>query len=554
MKTSAFPKKKRGMILPAIFCIMIVLTFLVLAVTTQGTSSLRQVSHNVQSDQAYYAADAGLARALAEYEATGDIAGGASGEIESTGAKYSVALYSNDTDGPLEVLEGISIPSNTVLVVATGKSDSTLATRRSAVLVQRGLGTVQVGSLAQNILANNSEFFAFDSNAEAPGYSGDGVDPGSILSREAVIATNEGTGTPVTLNDSAVNGNILVGPGGDNSQVKTTGDSTVGQIGTMTEKIDLPPIEVPTLPGNDDTGMPPEPQYFKPTADSDHVSFSQSADGTLTVTNQCFSCVIKPDGSFTVSEGDWENTGTKQASGNIKTGEINHQTSSHFDIEITDSKVKFGGGYHGLIMDYETGMFTVDGPSNENADEWGHGSRQTYAMPDWLTSTVFKNPPPDLHNPDEIPTGYYDDVVIDAGKTKLPDSTTVVIRDLTIENGGQLNLPADGKDVTIYVTGSLTIKGDDAILNDSRKASNLKIYYTGTEPVKVSGGASAFMTLIAPDAPITLEGNGSTFFGALATNETLELNDALFYYDVATDGVGTGTDGTTMTVLARQRF
>ena len=62
------------------------------------------------------------------------------------------------------------------------------------------------------------------------------------------------------------------------------------------------------------------------------------------------------------------------------------------------------------------------------------------------------------------------------------------------------------------------------------------------------------MTLIAPDAPITLEGNGSTFFGALATNETLELNDALFYYDVATDGVGTGTDGTTMTVLARQRF
>ena len=101
---------------------MIVLTFLVLAVTTQGTSSLRHVSHNVQSDQAYYAADAGLARALAEYEATGDIAGGDSGEIESTGATYSVALYSNDTDGPLEVLEGISIPTNTVLVVATGKS------------------------------------------------------------------------------------------------------------------------------------------------------------------------------------------------------------------------------------------------------------------------------------------------------------------------------------------------------------------------------------------------------------------------------------------------
>ena len=62
------------------------------------------------------------------------------------------------------------------------------------------------------------------------------------------------------------------------------------------------------------------------------------------------------------------------------------------------------------------------------------------------------------------------------------------------------------------------------------------------------------MTLIAPEAPITLNGNGSTFFGALATEKELKLLDADFYYDVATDGVGVGTDGTTMVVLARQRF
>lgn len=546
-------KERLGLVLPAILSVLVVLTFLVVAIVMQGTSSLRLVNHNNQSDQAFYAADAGLARAMAEYEATEDIQDQASGKIASSGATYQVALYPNNTTEPQVVSGGTVIPPNTALLVAEGKSASGISTRRSAALVQIGFGTVKVGSLAKNVNANNSEFFAYNSNTESPGYSGEGVDPGSILSRETVIATNEGAGTPVTLNDTEVNGNILVGPGGDNSQVASNGTSTVGQVGTLTEKIELPPVEVPDLPGNDDTGEPPQPAYYKPNVHPEHVSFSQNADGKLTITNQCFSCTINPDGSFVVSEGNWEGTGDKAATGNIKTGVVNHTTNSKFNIEITDNKISFEGGYHGLILDYETGKFVVDAPTNVNDSEWGHGSRETYDMPDWLTSTVFKNPPPDLHNPAEIPTGYYGDVLIDAGKTKLPDSTTVVINNLTIDYG-QLNLPADGKDVTIYVTGSLTIKGENAILNDSRKASELKIYYTGTKPVQVSGGASAFLTLIAPDAPITLNGEGSTFFGALATNNKLELNNAKFYYDVATDGVGVGTDGTTMVVLARQRF
>lgn len=554
MKTSSRAlRRKPGFVLPAIFSVLTVIVFLALAMTTQGTSSLRQATHLNLSDQAYYAADAGLARALAEYEATGDLSDELSGKI-SSGAAYDVALYPNDGPGTLKVAGGTEIPPGTALMVCTGKSPSGNIRRRSAALVQKGLGTVQVGSLAQNVKSENSEFFAYNSDREDPSYTGTGVDPNSLVDREAVIATNEGSGTPVELVDSTVNGNILVGPGGDEAQVVVTGTSETGRIGTLTEKIELPPVEVPSLPGVDDVGAPPTPQYFKPTTHPDHVSISQNSDGVITIRNQCFSCIIQPDGSFSVSEASWEGSGAKAATGNVKTGEITHNTASKFDIVIDDEKVAIGGGYHGLILDSAAKTLTVDAPTNNNDAEWGHGSRQNYDLPDWLADSVFKNPPPDLLNPLELGTGYYGDVVINEGKTKLPDSTTVVVENLTIEDGGQLNLPVDGKDVTIYVTGSLTVKGNNAVLNEARKAPELKIYYTGDQQVELSGGASTFMTLIAPDAPINLDGGGSTFFGALATEKALNLKDAEFYYDMATEGVGVGTDGTTLVVLARQRF
>lgn len=557
MKTCCKKKsRKPGFVLPAIFSVLTVIIFLALALTTRGTSSLRQATHINHSDQAYYAADAGLARAMAEYEATGDLKDETKGKVPS-GATYEVSLYPNDGPGVLKVEGGTEIPPGTALMVCMGKSSSGNIRRRSAVLVQKGLGSVQVGSLAQNVKAQNSQFLAYNSDREDPAYSGLGVDPNSILDREAIIATNEGSGTPVELVDSAVKGSILVGPGGDKSQVSVSGTAETGQIGTLTEKIDLPPIEVPNLPGVDEVGAPPSPQYFKPTSHPDHVSFSQDADGKITIRNQCFSCVIQPDGSFAVSEANWEGTGSKSATGNINTGEVNHKTGggySNFDISITADKLSIGGGYHGMILDSAQGTITVDAPTNNNSAEWGHGSRETYTLPDWLGDSVFGDPPPDLLNPTELGTGYFGDVVINDGKTKLPDSTTVIVKNLTIENGGQLNLPKDGKDVTIYVTGSLTVKGTNAILNEARKAPELKVYYTGDKPVSLSGGAPSFMTLIAPDAPINLDGAGSTFFGALATEKDLNLKDAEFYYDVATDGVGVGTDGTTLVVLARQRF
>lgn len=550
------------MLLPAVFSILLVLLMLILSLTTTSTSALRQTNYYVQDDHALYAADAGLSRALAEFQANGDFSETSgqgntvfSGTVEATGASYTVNVYSNDGQTPMSVPGGALIPPNCALLVSEGRSTATRSTRRSAALVQKGLGTVQVGSLANNITAENSVFNAYDSRREAAGYSGSGVDPNSLVTQQAVIATNKSTGTPVKLSDTEVKGNIMLGPGSDpNSQVQKTGTSTTGQVGVLQEKIEIPPIDVPALPNTGADGDPPTPALYKPTTSSEHVSITRDANGNITIINQCFKCVIEPNGNFSVSEDSYDGSGAKSASGNLLTGEVSHQTASKFSININANSISIGGAWHGIVIDSNASRITVDPPTNGSGDTWISGSREEYPAPAWLLDSVFANIPPDEVNPSELDTGFFGNVTIDAGKTKLKDSSTLVIKNLEIKGGGQLNLPKNGKDVTIYVTDSLSVSGLDAILNETRSAPELKIYYTGTKPVQMSGGSSSFLTLFAPNAEIHLNGEGSTFFGALATNKDLFLKDAEFYYDVATDGVGTGTDGTTMKVLTHQRL
>lgn len=556
-----YSKPRKGIVLPSVFMVLLILTVAVFAVTTMGTSSLRQTTFAVQDDQALYAADAGLSRALAEYQANSDFTNASgsgvkvfSGSIPTTGAHYQVSLYSNDGTTPMKVPGGATIPPNTALLLSEGQSGSKLSTRRSAVLVQKGQGTVQVGSLASMINADNSKFFAFDSRREAPDFVGLGVDPNSIVTQQAVIATNKASGVPVRLNNTEVNGNILIGPGGDpNTQVVKEGTSTTGQIGVLTEKIEIPPVKAPTLPVPDESGEPPTSQSWKPSAAPDHVSFTQSPNGEITIINQCFRCVISPNGDFTVSEDAYGGNGAKSAQGNLLSGQYRNTGSSDFQIDLGEDGFVIGGDWHGIKL-AKDGSLAVDPPSNNDNATWNSGNFQNFTAPNWLVGGIFSKIPPDEVNPSELDTGYYGDVEITSGITELVDSSTMVIRNLEISSGGQLNLPKDGRDVTIYVTGTLKVSGLNAILNQTRSAPNLKIIYTGDQPVEITGGASTFVTLIAPDAPITLKGEGSSFYGALATNKDLNLIDAEFYYDTATEGVGTGTDGTTMKVLAHQRL
>lgn len=160
-----------------------------------------------------------------------------------------------------------------------------------------------------------------------------------------------------------------------------------------------------------------------------------------------------------------------------------------------------------------------------------------------------------VDNPLELVPGSYDEVNIDAIGTNLADDGTYVIKRLNVTGNGSINLPSDCDNVTIYVTETLSVEGEDAILNATRSAPNLKIYYTGTDPVNLAGGSQAYFTLVAEDADISLVGPGANpteFFGALV-GKTLQVENANFHYDVATSGIGTGTDSSVLTLLSRHR-
>lgn len=543
-----------GIVLPAVFSILGILAMIAFALTGMGMQSLGQASSFSQDDQALYAADAGLAVALAQHQSAGELPGSeVTGKVKSTEATWTVKIVRNDTTEDVTVPGGAVIPPDTAYLVSEGQGRQKRAIRRTAALVQTGVGTVEVGTLAlDKMRAEGSVLAAYDSKLEAPGYSGGGVDPDALLPSETVLATNADSGTPIELIDSEVKGTILVGPGGDpKSLISATGTTTTQRQGSLTEAIDVPEIEVPDLPATKDGEEIDEAalmsaQYYKPTTASEHISFSRNANGVLTIQNQCFECIIQTNGDFTASE-----VGGYRISGNLRTQTVT--SNSGYTADFSNGFKIDGGYYHGLEIRPD-GTISVDAPGNGSSGLWSAGTsyRQTYTAPQWLLDSTIADPAEDLDNPDEIGSGRFDEIKVTSGISDLISGSTIVARDLTIE-GGQLQLPEGADDVTIYVTGKLRVTGENAILNKDRNAPALKVFYVGDQDVQVSGGAEAFLTLIAPDANVTLEGHGSSFYGALMGKE-VNLKNANVFFDVSTEGVGTGNDGNTLKVLSRHRL
>jgi hypothetical protein len=547
-------KRKQGVVLPAVFSILGILAMIAFALTGIGMQSLGQANSFTQDDQALYAADAGLAAALAEHEANGELpASGLKGTMQSTGATWEVSVILNNTSKDMQMPGGAIIPPDTAYLVSEGQGQQDRAIRRTAALVQTGVGTVDVGTVAlDKMKAEGSHLAAYDSGQEAAGYSGPGVDPDSILPSETVLATNASAGTPIELIDSTVEGTILVGPGGNPKDlILAQGTTTTQRQGSLTEEINVPDIEIPALPSTGDGDTVDEAalksaQYFNPEpGSSDHVSFSRDASGVLTVTNQCFTCTIQPNGDFRATE-----AGGYIVEGNLRDGTVSN--SNGYTADFSDGFKIDNGHWHGMSITPD-GVLTVDAPSNDNGDTWATGSRVTYPAPGWLLDSTLGSTAEDLKNPDEITTGTFDEVLIDLGISDLASGSTVVMRDLIVRDGGQILLPDNAEDVTIYVTGKISITGENAILNKDRNAPGLKVFYTGTEDVEISGGAEAFLTLIAPNANVNLEGHGSTFYGALM-GKVVNMKDASVFFDVNTNGVGTGTDGSSLKILSRHRL
>lgn len=526
-----------GFALPALLLITTILLLVATAVGQIGFTSLKVAAHDRDADQALFAAEAGLVAAAEELTRTGELTQPFAASLPN-GAEYEVLYFHNDTTEPMVTVREVEIPPGTVFLYASGLAQE--RTRNSGILLKSGGGLFRVGALGDGFVLADSTFDSFSSEQ--------GDYPSSLLSDAMIAATNQTSGELFAVTGTQVDGGLFVGPGGDAAQLITAdGSSTISRQGALPQELDVPAVVVPDLPdadvegdGDDGDGSVTSPDIpFTVARTSSVITLDLNVPGG-------FSMEIQPDGSFTI-----DNV-SETAYGSLQTGVYNINQPP--DLDVPARMFIFGETAFSFrsrdnarnVTVTDTEITVVEG-----------GVAYTMPVPDWLNGGG-GGPvgTPSVTNPEELVEGRYQDVTINTGETDLVGGTTVVVDNLDIITGGALALPSGSEPVDVYVTGTLVVDGEDAIVNNTRKAPNLNIHYLGDQDVQLSGGSQAYFTLYAPEADISLTGQPGApteFFGALI-GKNFNVSNANFHFDQATMGIGEGVTGESFAVLARTRF
>ncbi|MFA7478851.1 MAG: hypothetical protein WC314_00005, partial [Vulcanimicrobiota bacterium] len=133
-------KSRQAVVLPSLVLVTMVLVVLATALLSSGTSSLRLSTFDQQSDQALYAAEAGLARAVEEYLRAGTetLPETYTGTLDQADAQFVVTTYENgSTTDDRTIPGGPSIPPRTIYLLSEGTS-SNGTKRRAGALFRTG--------------------------------------------------------------------------------------------------------------------------------------------------------------------------------------------------------------------------------------------------------------------------------------------------------------------------------------------------------------------------------------------------------------------------------
>jgi PilX N-terminal len=93
--------------------------------------------------------------------------------------------------------------------------------------------------------------------------------------------------------------------------------------------------------------------------------------------------------------------------------------------------------------------------------------------------------------------------------------------------------------VSMYLTAESDLSGG-SIANTSLLAGNLKIFLSlasTSHGIKLSGGTQAYAAIYAPDAPVTLTGGNTEFYGSIVSGSLTDTGGVRVHYDEALGGV-----------------
>lgn len=537
------PKSKRisqrAMVLPSLIMLSLILIGLSAVLLSSGTSTLRKVTHHQSAEQAYRVAEAGLAHAVERYIKT-DAGDDAEDEVkyylyEGTLAteemRYSVKVTRNSlADEEIEAENGVRVPPGATYFLATGiAADQT--SRKTGALFLRGSSSFRAGVLANNLVVTGSEFSAYDSR--------ENVEP--VARPDEALLTSNGSvdldplARQFRLEKSRVKGRIYTAKGTlPEDQIAKTDTVVEGEEKALQRDIKVPKIEVPDL-GQSLWEDWEWDEWEEAGEDEEIVQFNSVAVG-LSGLSVSFRRVG--------DKYEWKRDGTEY----------------WYESQDGDEAIP-GGGYGTMLRrtgtTYEYSE-TTDGP------HWV----------DWKTavdlgSGTVTTVPTVVTNPTTLTTGAYRKVLIEGGhkvtigsgeESALASGTVFVIEELEILDTGTLVLPEGSDQVSIYVTKRLKIDGQNAIANDTRKPPNLKVYYTGEAPIELAGGSKAYFTLVAPEAEVNLAGPDpssvtptTNFYGALV-GKKVSVSRANVFFDIATGGIGEGSDLNSFVCASKHRL
>lgn len=537
---------KQAFVLPTLILITMVLLAIVVVLLAAGTTSLRVATHDQQSDQALYAAEAGLTRAAARF-AEEAVDGEYTETLGTSGASYTVTVYKNEGSGVLPGPGGLEIPPGTAYFHVVGLSEN--GTRReTGALFTIGLQAFKVGALGHQVAVANSTFDAYNSTEEL-------YDPANAENELPLLASNSNTGPTFDFVNSHIKGDVFVGPSGNpEAQITADAATTLGNKNILADEISLNEIEVPEFPEEDPEGE----------EDADWSVLSMGPVEVVEVTSD--NKVRFDDGRGMSFVLDIDKIDPSQPDdcfasfgGDIVTGEdlVGGEWIESVTLKINN--------YHNLVL-------REDGAAYYTYDADGDGLGVEFIPSDsgtMLSSIIWGGElpggggppaggPQSVTNPPVLEPGFYDTVTInDDFDAMMSKDGTYVIKNLIIEEGSHLNFPEDGSNATFYITEGLSIRGQNAIGNYRRQPPKVKVFYTGDEAVDLAGGSESHYTLMAPNSDINLAsapGDPATeFFGALV-GKNVTVTNANFHFDTATDGIGTGTMGSAITLIQRHRI
>ena len=142
--------------------------------------------------------------------------------------------------------------------------------------------------------------------------------------------------------------------------------------------------------------------------------------------------------------------------------------------------------------------------------------------------------------------GQYGNLSISGGTTVNVSGGSYNINSLTLSGNSTLVVTPNTGAVVVNLGGK-SLSGGNAALdvsggsmsNPSGMASNLQLYYAGSQPMKLSGGTGSYAVVYAPNAPINISG-GSHFYGSIIGSTVNSSGNTAIHYPTSLPSIGSG--------------